>query len=50
MINDQPNFGPNHAYGKKTYGSDHVHDVIKAQNLSGLADKFNDIKEGKYAS
>lgn len=24
--------------------------VIKAQNLNGLADKFNDAKEGKYAS
>ena len=24
--------------------------MIKAQNLKGLADKFNDIKEGKYAS
>lgn len=27
-----------------------VGDVIKAQNLNGLADKFNDAKEGKYAS
>ncbi len=25
-------------------------DIIKAQNLKGLADKFNDIKESKYAS
>lgn len=24
--------------------------MIKAQNLAGLADKFNDIKEGKYHS
>jgi len=24
--------------------------VIKAQTLNGLADKFNDIKEEKYAS
>ena len=23
---------------------------MKAQNLNGLADKFNDAKEGKYAS
>ena len=30
--------------------SDHVDSVIKAQNLNGLADKFNDIKESKYAS
>jgi hypothetical protein len=27
-----------------------VNEVIKAQNLRGLADKFNDIKEAKYAS
>lgn len=24
--------------------------VIKAQNLNGLADKFNDIREQQYAS
>ena len=40
----------NYRFGKKTYGSDHVDTVIKAQNLSGLAERFNDIKEGKYAS
>ena len=40
----------NHRFGKKTLGSDGVQDVIKAQNLKGLADKFNEIKEEKYAS
>lgn len=30
--------------------TDPVNVVIKAQNLNGLADKFNDAKEGKYAS
>lgn len=40
----------NRAFGKITHGSDHVGEVIKAQNLNGLADKFNDIKESKYAS
>lgn len=50
MINDTPNVPDHFAYGKKTYGSDHVNHVIKAQNLNGLADKFNDIKEAKYAS
>lgn len=50
MINDQPKVPDNFAYGKKTYGSDHVSHVIKAQNMAGLADKFNDIKENKYAS
>ncbi len=50
MFEDQPRVPDGHSYGKKTYGSDHVGDVIKAQTLSGLADKFNDIKENKYAS
>lgn len=27
-----------------------INEVIKAQNLNGLADKFNDAKESKYAS
>ena len=39
-----------HAYGRKTMATDPVDVVIKAQNLNGLADKFNDAKEGKYAS
>jgi hypothetical protein len=39
-----------HRFGKKTAESDKAGDVLKAQNLKGLADKFNDIKEGKYAS
>jgi len=37
-------------YGKKTYGSEHVSEVIKAQNLAGLADYNNDLKESKYNS
>ena len=41
----------NHAFGRKQVGNgEGVTEVIKAQNLKGLADKFNDIKEGKYAS
>jgi len=40
----------NRAFGKQNLDSDHVDAVIKAQNLNGLADKFNDIKESKYAS
>lgn len=39
-----------HRFGKKTAISEQAGDVLKAQNLKGLADKFNDIKEGKYAS
>ena len=50
LQNDDRNTDDAHSYGKKTFGSEHVNEVIKAQNLAGLADKFNDIKEGKYAS
>lgn len=41
---------PAFSYGKSTHGSEHVSDVIKAQDMSGMQDKFNDIKEGQYAS
>jgi hypothetical protein len=43
----------NFAFGKKMLGSDHVQEVIKASeviNGVGLAARFNDIKEQKYAS
>ena len=30
LIDDAPAVPTNYAYGKKTYGSDHVHTVIKA--------------------
>lgn len=50
LINDGIPVAENQAFGKKTYNSEHVNEIIKAQNLQGLADKFNDIKEGKYAS
>lgn len=30
LINDAPNVPDNYAFGKKTYGSDHVSTVIKA--------------------
>lgn len=46
----KPDLAGNHTYGKKTPITDAVDVVIKAQNLNGLADKFNDAKEGKYAS
>ena len=42
---DPSRFPRNYSYGKPTYKSEHVRDVMKAQNLAGLADKFNDIKE-----
>lgn len=47
---DAPKFPANYSYGKTTYASEGVATVVKAQNLSGLADKFNEIKESKYAS
>lgn len=50
LVNDGIPVSETHQFGKKTVASDGVQDVIKAQNLKGLADKFNDIKEGKYAS
>lgn len=50
VADDQSRFPKDYAYGKGTYGSEHVSDVIKAQNLEGLADRFNDIKESKYGS
>ena len=46
----QPGLPLTYAYGKGTVPSEVVNEVIKAQNLNGLADKFNDAKEGKYAS
>ena len=41
---------PSHIYGKKTYESDHVNEVIRQQNLQGFSEFANDIKEQKYAS
>lgn len=50
LVGQNPDFGMQHSYGKPSYASEHVDQVIKAQNLTGLADKFNDAKEAKYAS
>ncbi len=50
MVNSGPNLPVNYTYGRKSHPSDHVTDVIKAQNLQGMADKFNEFKEGKYLS
>ena len=50
LAEDPAPFPKGYSYGKSTYTSEHVGQVVKAQNLSGLADKFNDIKEDKYAS
>jgi hypothetical protein len=47
---DDPTPDENFMYGKKTHGSEHVEEVIKAQNLAGLADYNNDLKEAKYQS
>ena len=49
-VADDPKLDENVALGKKTYGSEHVDEVIRAQNLAGLADYNNDLKEGKYHS
>ena len=50
VFDDRPKVPEDHSFGKKFQGSDHVNEVIKAQNLDGLAARFNDIKESKYAS
>ena len=50
MIDDSENIDRNRAFGKIIQNSDPVSLVMKAQNLNGLADKFNDIKESKYQS
>lgn len=49
MANDN-NRENNFLYGKKTYQGEHVDQVIQAQNLEGLAEYYNDVKESKYAS
>jgi len=45
VAEDPMKFPENHIYGKSTYQSEHVNEVIKAQDLQGMQDKFNDIKE-----
>jgi hypothetical protein len=45
VAEDALRFPDNHSYGKQTFGSEHVSGVIKAQDLQGMQDKFNDIKE-----
>ena len=50
LWDDKPKVNEGFSFGRKTQGGDHVSNVIKAQNLQGLAERFNDIKEGAYAS
>jgi len=45
MADDAPRFPPGYAYGKGSHGSEHVNEIFKAGSLSGMQDKFNDIKE-----
>ncbi len=45
--NDRPG---NFLYGRPTGESEHVEALVKAQNLAGLADYHNDLKESKYQS
>ena len=39
-----------HIYGKATYESDHVNEVIRAQDFTKFTDYSNQIREGAYAS
>jgi hypothetical protein len=41
LIADVENIDRNSAFGKHSLASEKVDEVVKAQNLSGLADKFN---------
>ena len=50
LFDDQPRVPSALGFGKKMAGSDHVTDIMSSQNMQGLAARFNDIKEEKYAS
>jgi hypothetical protein len=41
LIADVENLDRNSAFGKQSLASEKVDEVVKAQNLNGLADKFN---------
>ena len=41
---------PAFTYGRKTYGSDHVEDVFKSQQLSGFGEYTQQVQERVYAS
>ena len=45
---DKQPVAKDHTYGRPKLVSDHVNEVIRAQNLTGLADKFNDTLESIY--
>ena len=47
---DVPLPPPSHIYGKKTYESDHVNEIIRQQNFQGFTEFSNEIKEQRYAS
>lgn len=47
---DLENIDRNISRGKATPASLKMEQVVKAQSLTGLADKFNDIKESQYAT
>lgn len=48
LHDDLENIDRNLIRGKQTPASMNLGEVVKAQNLNGLADKFNDIKESQY--
>ncbi|CDW85169.1 UNKNOWN [Stylonychia lemnae] len=50
VFDDRLQVPENFSFGQKTQKGDHVDTVIKAQNIQGLAARFNDIKEQNYAS
>jgi len=50
LVEHVENLDRNLAYGKLTQGSESINGVIKSQNLIGMTEKFNQIKEAKYQS
>ena len=50
LVEHVENLDRNRTYGKQTQGSENINGVIKAQNLVGMSEKFNSIKEAKYQS
>ena len=50
LQSDMENLDRNKVQGKETVGSEPNENIVKAQNFNGLAVKFNEIKESKYAT
>lgn len=45
MADDPVRFPENHAFGRGSSGSEPFGNILKANQLEGMKDKFNDIME-----